>query len=255
MPRCLPADILHRRMTIPITITDAKRVTDMLIELKALCRTYHSRDKGNCVEALKNVNLSVEQGEYLSITGASGSGKSTLMNILGLLDTPDSGSYCFNGNDITQLTDKEISRIRNQSIGFVFQSFNLIPSLTTLENVALPLEYRGVSRTARAEKAKKALELVGLSSRLFHKPSELSGGQQQRVAIARAIASRPPLILADEPCGNLDSKSGGEIMDMLKTLNQSGHTVILITHDSKAARQADRMIRVEDGRVLDYGTA
>lgn len=221
----------------------------MLIELKSLYRTYQSRDRINNVEALKNVNLSVAKGEYLAITGASGSGKSTLMNILGLLDTADSGSYYFDGTDITELSDREISHIRNKSIGFVFQSFNLIPSLTTLENVALPLEYRGVSRAERMEKAKESLDMVGLSSRLFHKPSELSGGQQQRVAIARAIAGEPPVILADEPCGNLDSKSGNEIMGMLKTLNQSGRTVILITHDSKAAMQADRMVRVEDGTV------
>ncbi len=221
----------------------------MLIELKSLYRTYQSRDRINNVEALKNVNLSVAKGEYLAITGASGSGKSTLMNILGLLDTADSGSYYFDGTDITELSDREISHIRNRSIGFVFQSFNLIPSLTTLENVALPLEYRGVSRVERMEKAKESLDMVGLSSRLFHKPSELSGGQQQRVAIARAIAGEPPVILADEPCGNLDSKSGNEIMGMLKTLNQSGRTVILITHDSKAAMQADRMVRVEDGTV------
>ena len=221
----------------------------MLIELKSLYRTYQSRDRINNVEALKNVNLSVAKGEYLAITGASGSGKSTLMNILGLLDTADSGSYYFDGTDITELSDREISHIRNKSIGFVFQSFNLIPSLTTLENVALPLEYRGVSRVERMEKAKESLDMVGLSSRLFHKPSELSGGQQQRVAIARAIAGEPPVILVDEPCGNLDSKSGNEIMGMLKTLNQSGRTVILITHDSKAAMQADRMVRVEDGTV------
>lgn len=221
----------------------------MLIELKSLYRTYQSRDRINNVEALKNVNLSVAKGEYLAITGASGSGKSTLMNILGLLDTADSGSYYFDGTDITELSDREISHIRNKSIGFVFQSFNLIPSLTTLENVALPLEYRGVSRVERMEKAKESLDMVGLSSRFFHKPSELSGGQQQRVAIARAIAGEPPVILADEPCGNLDSKSGNEIMGMLKTLNQSGRTVILITHDSKAAMQADRMVRVEDGTV------
>ncbi|MBQ8931323.1 MAG: ABC transporter ATP-binding protein [Ruminiclostridium sp.] len=221
----------------------------MLIELKSLYRTYQSRDRINNVEALKNVNLSVAKGEYLAITGASGSGKSTLMNILGLLDTADSGSYYFDGTDITELSDREISHIRNRSIGFVFQSFNLIPSLTTLENVALPLEYRGVSRVERMEKAKESLDMVGLSSRFFHKPSELSGGQQQRVAIARAIAGEPPVILADEPCGNLDSKSGNEIMGMLKTLNQSGRTVILITHDSKAAMQADRMVRVEDGTV------
>lgn len=221
----------------------------MLIELKSLYRTYQSRDRINNVEALKDVNLSVAKGEYLAITGASGSGKSTLMNILGLLDTADSGSYYFDGTDITELSDREISHIRNKSIGFVFQSFNLIPSLTTLENVALPLEYRGVSRAERMEKAKESLDMVGLSSRLFHKPSELSGGQQQRVAIARAIAGEPPVILADEPCGNLDSKSGNEIMGMLKTLNQSGRTVILITHDSKAAMQADRMVRVEDGTV------
>ena len=249
MHPCHPVGIFLLRTMIPTIIIRIKRARIMLIELKNLYRTYRSPDGANSVEALKGVNLHIDQGEYLSITGASGSGKSTLMNILGLLDTPDSGSYYFNGTDITELSDKEISHIRNRSIGFIFQSFNLIPSLTTLENVALPLEYRGMSKSERMERAENALAAVGLSSRLTHKPCELSGGQQQRVSIARAIASNPPVILADEPCGNLDSKSGGEIMDMLKKLNKNGRTVILITHDSNAARQADRILQVEDGRV------
>lgn len=221
----------------------------MLIELKNLCRTYNNKVSQSKVEALKNVSLAIKKGEFVSIVGASGSGKSTLMNILGMLDTPDSGSYLFGGKDITELSDKEISRIRNRNIGFIFQSFNLIPSLSTLENVTLPLEYRGMGKKERTQKAKKALSLVGLSARYHHKPTELSGGQQQRVAIARAIASDPELILADEPCGNLDSKASKEIMDMLKGLNRNNCTVILITHDNEAAKYADRVLTVSDGMI------
>ncbi len=225
----------------------------MLIELKNLYRTYHNQGGQSRVEALKDVNLKIDKGEFVSIVGASGSGKSTLMNILGLLDIPDSGNYYFDGKDITGLSDKEISRIRNHRVGFIFQSFNLIPSLTTLENVILPLEYRGMPRKERTERAKKALSSVGLSHRFHHRPTELSGGQQQRVAIARAIASHPGVILADEPCGNLDSKASKEIMDMLKKLNQDGCTVILITHDKEAAMYADRVINVTDGIVKTEG--
>ncbi len=223
----------------------------MLIKTTDLCRVYDSGK--NTVSALENVNISVESGEFISIVGASGSGKTTLMNILGLLDLPDSGRYLFEGQDISELSDKEISRIRNEKIGFIFQSFNLIPNLTTLENVCLPLEYRGVPKKQRVEKALAALQTVGLSHRVNHKPTELSGGQQQRAAIARAIAAEPELILADEPCGNLDSKAGGEIMQLLCGLNHAGKTLILITHDNSAARFADRIIRVTDGRVAPAG--
>lgn len=221
----------------------------MLIELENLYRTYNNQGGQSKVEALKGVNLKIDKGEFVSIVGPSGSGKSTLMNILGLLDMPDSGNYYFDGRNISGLSDKEISRIRNHRVGFIFQSFNLISSLTTLDNVILPLEYRGVPRKERIERAKKALSSVGLSHRFHHRPTELSGGQQQRVAIARAIASNPGVILADEPCGNLDSKASKEIMDMLKELNKGGCTVILITHDKEAARCADRVLCVSDGIV------
>lgn len=219
----------------------------MLIKTIDMCRIYKSGK--NTVEALNRVNLNIESGEYAAIVGASGSGKSTLMNILGLLDLPDSGEYYFEGRDIRGLSDREISRIRNEKIGFIFQSFNLIGGLSILENVSLPLEYRGVPLKKRTEAAIEALETVGLSHRMTHKPSELSGGQQQRAAIARAIASQPELILADEPCGNLDSKSGKEIMSLLSRLNDEGRTVILITHDINAAKAAKRIINVSDGIV------
>ncbi len=219
----------------------------MLIQTVNMCRTY--KKSGSEVAALSDINICVEEGEFAVLVGASGSGKSTLMNILGFLDLPDSGSYLFDGTDVCGMSDREISRIRNRRIGFVFQSFNLIPNLTAAENVALPLEYRGIPRKERLLRARQALELVGLSHRTEHKPFELSGGQQQRVAIARALAAEPQLILADEPCGNLDSKAGGEIMRLLCELNRSGKTLVLITHDENAAKLGDRIIRIKDGRI------
>ncbi len=219
----------------------------MLIKTSDLCRTYKSGE--NTVAALHNINIDIEKGDFIAITGTSGSGKSTLMNILGMLDTADKGSYYFEDTSVNLLSDKEISNIRGRKIGFIFQSFNLILSLTTIENVMLPLEYRGIPRKERIEKAKTSLCAVGLSDRLYHRPTQLSGGQQQRVAIARAIASEPELILADEPCGNLDSKSGKEIMSMLKRLNENGKTVVLITHNEKDADMAEKIFRVEDGKL------
>lgn len=221
----------------------------MLIETVNMCRIYNKRS--GSVAALTDVSLTIEQGEFAVLTGASGSGKSTLMNILGFLDLPDSGSYYFDGKDICAMSDGEISRIRNLRIGFVFQSFNLIPELTALENAALPLEYRGIPRKRRRAIAAEALDTVGLSHRLDHKPYELSGGQQQRVAIARALAADPQVILADEPCGNLDSKAGGEIMRLLCELNRQGKTLILITHDEHAAKMGSRLIKIKDGRVYE----
>ena len=185
------------------------------------------------------------------ITGMSGSGKSTLMNILGCLDVPTSGDYYLHGRDVSHLTDDELSDIRNQEIGFIFQGFNLIASLSALENVELPLIYRGVGLRERREMADEAIDRVGLGPRKLHKPSELSGGQQQRVAIARAIAQAPPVILADEPTGNLDSASSIEIMDILKKLNDEGRTVILITHDSSIASRAKRIVKIVDGRIVE----
>ena len=201
------------------------------------------------VVANNAINLELREGEILSLLGENGSGKTTLMNMLGCLDVPTSGEYWLHGQDVSALTDDELSDIRNREIGFIFQGFNLIPNLTAVENVELPLIYRGVSRSVRQELSREALKKVGLEHRMDHKPSEMSGGQQQRVAIARAIAQAPPVILADEPTGNLDSNSTKEIMDILKGLHNEGRTVILITHDNDIAAQAKRVIKIKDGKV------
>lgn len=220
----------------------------MSINAENLYRYY--KVGGVVVKALDGVNLRVDSGEYVTIAGASGSGKSTLMNILGCLDQPTSGSYSLDGLDTSQLDDGGLSRIRSEKIGFVFQSFNLIPSLTAVENVELPLMYRGVPRRRRREIAMTALESVSLANRAWHRPSEMSGGQQQRTAIARAIAADPSIILADEPCGNLDSASGREVMEILERLNRLGKTIVMITHDERAAKKAKRLVRISDGRVV-----
>lgn len=220
---------------------------NVLINAADISRHYTMAD--GTVQALSNVSLKVNVGEFVAITGPSGSGKSTLMNILGLLDTCDSGTYMFSGVDTGMLSDVELSRIRNEKIGFVFQAFNLIPTLSVLENVALPLNYRGMPSAKRIARSKAALEAVGLSARLSHKPYELSGGQQQRVAIARAIAADPELILADEPCGSLDSRSSKEVMELLRSRHECGKTVILITHDLEDAAYADRILTVCDGKL------
>ena len=204
----------------------------------------------NEVRALDGINLTVEHGEFLAIVGQSGSGKSTLMNMLGLLDIPTSGTYTLDGVDVKNMTDDELSEIRNKEIGFIFQGFNLIPSLTAVENVELPLVYRGMKKDERNKLALEALERVGLSHRLDHLPKQMSGGQQQRVAIARAVAARPPIILADEPTGNLDSHSGVEVMKILHELHEEGRTVILITHDNDIANEAQRVIRIQDGQII-----
>lgn len=220
---------------------------NVLINAADISRHYTMAD--GTVQALSNVSLKVNVGEFVAITGPSGSGKSTLMNILGLLDTCDSGTYMFSGVDSGMLSDVELSRIRNEKIGFVFQAFNLIPTLSVLENVALPLNYRGMPSAKRIARSKAALEAVGLSARLSHKPYELSGGQQQRAAIARAIAADPELILADEPCGSLDSRSSKEVMELLRSRHECGKTVILITHDLEDAAYADRILTVCDGKL------
>ena len=219
-----------------------------VIELKNVCKTY-PRGK-NPVAALRDVSLTVAPGELLAITGSSGSGKSTLMNILGCLDLPDSGSYRLNGADVLTRDEKELSRIRNREIGFIFQGFHLIPTLTALENVELPLVYRGLPRSERRRLSLLALERMGLGERALHRPSQLSGGQQQRVAIARAIAASPPLILADEPTGNLDTSTGREVMNALLSLNREGRTVVLITHDPSVAAMAPRQVQIRDGQAL-----
>ena len=220
---------------------------ETLVEVQDMCKIYNPGE--NEVRALDHVSLKIQKGEFVAIIGHSGSGKSTLMNMLGCLDVPTSGRYYLNGKDVSNMTDDELSDIRNIEIGFIFQGFNLIPNLTAQENVELPLIYRGVPRKERSALATESLEIVGLSHRMDHKPSEMSGGQQQRVAIARAIAAKPPVILADEPTGNLDSRSTQEIMNVLKELHRSGRTVILITHDDDIAAQVKRVIRIKDGRI------
>ena len=220
-----------------------------LIEIRDMCKIYNPGE--NEVRALDHVSLTIEQNEFVAIIGQSGSGKSTLMNMLGCLDVPTTGTYILNGQDVSNLSDDELSDIRNKEIGFIFQGFNLIAGLTALENVELPLIYRGVSKKERIKLAEIALEKVGLGARKSHKPSEMSGGQQQRVAIARAIAQAPPVILADEPTGNLDTGSTREIMEILKGLHQEGRTIILITHDNEIAQRAKRIIRIMDGKIVD----
>lgn len=219
-----------------------------LITVSNVYKIYNKME--NEVRALDGISFSISQGEFIAIVGPSGSGKSTLMNILGCLDTPTSGEYFLNGQNVAGLNEKKLTYIRNREIGFVFQSFNLVPGLDALENVELPLLYRGMPREERRRLAQSALEQVGLAERMHHKPSQMSGGQQQRVAIARAIAARPPIILADEPTGNLDSKSGASIMEILKALNAEGETVILITHDNYIAHTAGRMLKIQDGRMV-----
>lgn len=224
---------------------------NVLIDIRDIYKIYNPGE--NEVRALDGVSLSIAPGEFVAIIGQSGSGKSTLMNMLGCLDVPTSGEYYLNGADVSKLKDDELSDIRNKEIGFIFQGFNLIPNLTAIENVELPLIYRGIGKAERRELAQQALEMVGLSHRIHHKPAEMSGGQQQRVAIARAIAAKPPVILADEPTGNLDSHSSKEILEILRELHTLGRTVILITHDNEIAAQAKRVIRIRDGKVeQDY---
>lgn len=220
-----------------------------MIKLEHIFKIYELGD--NKVYALDDVSLHVAKHEFLSIIGPSGSGKSTLMNMLGCLDVPTSGKYILDGEDVSKKSDDELAYIRNNKIGFVFQGFNLIQKLTAIENVELPLIYLNVPAKERRERAKKALESVGLGERIHHNPTELSGGQQQRVAIARALITNPPIILADEPTGNLDSKAGKEVMQIFKDLHEKGNTIILITHDSDVAKQASRVVRIQDGKIYE----
>lgn len=222
---------------------------DTLVDVKNLMKIYNPGE--NEVRALDDVSLCIKRGEFVAIIGQSGSGKSTLMNMLGCLDVPTSGSYFLNGKDVANLSDDELSDIRNKEIGFIFQGFNLIPNLTAFENVELPLIYRNVPAVKRRELSVESLRKVGLEERMEHKPSEMSGGQQQRVAIARALAAAPPVVLADEPTGNLDSKSSKEIMQILRELHEDGRTVILITHDDKIAASANRVIKIMDGKIVE----
>lgn len=218
-----------------------------MIKIVDMYKIYKMGD--NEVRALDGVSIDITQNEFVSIVGPSGSGKSTLMNMIGCLDTPTSGEYYIDGTEVSKMRDDQLADIRNRKIGFIFQSYNLLGKLTVLENVELPLIYMGKQKTERHELARTALERVGLSGRENHKPNQLSGGQQQRVAIARALANRPPLILADEPTGALDSKTGAEIMEMLKDIHSDGNTIILITHDKEVAKNAKRIISLYDGKI------
>lgn len=218
-----------------------------LVKLSQVNKIYHTGEIS--FQALKNIDLQIKKGDFVAVIGASGSGKTTIMNIIGLLDRPTSGAYDLDGQDTLKLKDDELALLRNKKIGFVFQSFNLLPRTTALDNVSLPLIYAGISKTERVEQTKKILEEVGLGDKLESKPSELSGGQQQRVAIARALVNNPELILADEPTGNLDTKSGKGIMKIFDKLHKLGKTIILITHEASIAKHSKRIIRLKDGRI------
>ncbi|GIM51866.1 macrolide ABC transporter ATP-binding protein [Capnocytophaga cynodegmi] len=218
-----------------------------LLEIRDIKRDFKLGNE--VLHVLKGIWLSIEKGEYVALMGPSGSGKSTLMNILGCLDTPTSGEYILNGRDVSKLSDGELADIRNKEIGFVFQTFNLMPRTTALDNVALPMIYAGIERSKRRERATEVLELVGLGDRMMHKPNELSGGQRQRVAVARALVNHPSIILADEPTGNLDSKTSYEIMALFNEIHQKGNTVILVTHEEDIAQHAHRIIRLRDGLI------
>jgi putative ABC transport system ATP-binding protein len=220
-----------------------------MIEVKDIVKRYVTGDID--FTALKEVSLKIEKGEFTSIMGPSGSGKSTMMNILGCLDRMDGGTYILNGSNVSHLSDKELAHIRNKEIGFVFQAFNLLPRMTVLENVELPMAYAGISKRERREKALIALDRVGLSDRVKHRPNEISGGQKQRVAIARAIVNTPAVIMADEPTGNLDTKSSVEIMRIFQDLNNEGATIIMVTHEADIAQHTKRIVRFRDGEIVD----
>jgi putative ABC transport system ATP-binding protein len=223
----------------------------MLIDIRDITKTYDMGEEK--VHALSGVTLAIERGEYVAIMGPSGSGKSTLMNLIGCLDTPSSGSYVLNGREVATMTDDELAAIRNQEIGFVFQTFNLLPRTNALHQVELPLVYSGLPRKERRERAIKALEAVNLADRMNHQPSEMSGGQRQRVAIARALINDPSILLADEPTGNLDSQTGIEIMALFDELNRRGNAIVLVTHEEDIAAHARRIVRLRDGKVLNDG--
>ena len=218
-----------------------------IIGIKSVSKIYNLGD--TVVKALDNVSLSINENDYISIMGPSGSGKSTLMNIIGCLDVPTKGTYKFNNEKISEMNDNQLANIRNQKIGFVFQTFNLLPKLNSIQNVEVPLVYSSFARAERSLKAKEALKIVGLEDRMSHKPNELSGGQRQRVAIARALVNKPSIILADEPTGNLDSKSGSEILNFFDSLHKAGNTLIIVTHEDSVAKRAKRRIEIFDGKI------
>ena len=221
----------------------------MLIEIQDIFKIYNE-GKESEVRALDGVSLQIDRGEFVAIVGQSGSGKSTMMNVLGCQDIPTYGTYLLDGTEVTDLTDRQLARIRNREIGFIFQGYNLIQELDALENVTLPLIYQGISVFEREDRAMEALERVGMADRAHHRPSEMSGGQQQRVAIARAIATRPPIIMADEPTGALDSKTGKHVLEILRDLYRGGTTILLITHDDGIAATARRVVRLSDGKII-----
>jgi len=223
----------------------------VLLEFREVCKLYQMGD--TVVTAADHISMQIQKGEFVAIVGQSGSGKSTCMNIIGCLDVPTSGTYLLDGRDVGQLNKNELAEIRNAMLGFIFQQYNLLAKLNLLENVEVPLMYAGVSKSERRERAKTALEQVGLGDKLQHKPNQLSGGQQQRVSIARALVGNPAVILADEPTGALDSHTGREVLALLQELNRAGNTVVLITHDNSIAVQAQRIIRLEDGKVVYDG--
>ena len=225
----------------------------VLIEFRSVCKYYQMGDE--TVVAADHISFQIQRGEFVAIVGKSGSGKSTCMNIIGCLDVPSEGTYLLDGRDVGQMNKNELAEIRNEMLGFIFQQYDLLPKLDLLENVEVPLMYAGVSRAERRERARTALEMVGLGDKLKHKPSQLSGGQQQRASIARALAGEPAVILADEPTGALDSRTGREVLELLQALHAAGHTVVLITHDNSIAVQAQRIIRLEDGHVIYDGDA
>ncbi|MBK8365701.1 MAG: ABC transporter ATP-binding protein [Bacteroidetes bacterium] len=218
-----------------------------LLELKGIAKKYTIGTEN--VNALRSIDLSIFKGEYVALMGPSGSGKSTLMNIIGCLDTPSAGTYYLNGNEVSTMSDNDLAEIRNKEIGFIFQTFNLVPRSNALDNVALPLVYAGISKADRNERATKALTDVGLQDRMTHKPNELSGGQRQRVAVARALVNNPSIILADEPTGNLDSKTSEEIMNLFEDIHKNGNTIIVVTHEEDIARHAHRIVRIKDGMI------
>jgi len=230
---------------------DARRAArphgPLVIEIEGVTKLYKMGTE--VIHALRGVNVKIHRNEYLAIMGPSGSGKSTLMNMLGCLDTPTAGRYEFNGKNVAHMIDDELAEIRNREIGFVFQTFNLLPRSNALHNVELPLIYAGLGKSQRIEKARRALENVGLGDRMFHRPNELSGGQRQRVAVARALVNDPSIILADEPTGNLDSKTGEEIMELFEHLYEQGNTIIVVTHEEDIARHARRIVRLRDGLI------